>query len=177
MGIATLARLMSAHLPLIIEPEKYAQTGKHLTGSFTVSDLSALADLVQNRDGCVNYELLFSRDSKGWINATGTISAHLILQCQRCLEAMTLEVQNKLRLAIVNNQKEAEFLPDNLEPYLTEDKKISLNKLIEEELLLALPLSPLHEQEECPAINQVRAHGAKRESPFSILKNLKNSNT
>ena len=171
--MATLARLMPAHQPLLIEPEKYALSGENLSGKLSIQDLSGLSDLVQNRDGTVKFEMAFSRDNKGWLKATGTISGSLVLQCQRCLEAMTHEVHNTIQVVIVNNQEEIENLPENFEPFLAEERKISLNKLIEEELSLALPLSPLHQQKDCPAGQTVKQQDSNRDSPFAVLKELK----
>jgi uncharacterized protein len=175
--MATLARLMQEHLPVMIEPEKYALSGEKLQGTVSIMELPGLSDLVQNREGKVNFELSFSRDSTAWLNATGTITARLILQCQRCLEAMTLEVHNTIHVAIVNTQQQVELLPDNIEPFLAVDKKISVNTLIAEELLLSLPLSPLHEEAECPAVHEIRTHRSHRESPFAVLKDIKKSNS
>ena len=48
-----------------------------------------------------------------------------------------------------------------------------LRDLIEDELLLGLPMSPLHEPEMCPAVNMTREHAPGRHSPFAVLKDLK----
>ena len=51
------------------------------------------------------------------------------------------------RAALVATPAEAERVPDTLETVLAPEYRISIRDLVEEELLLALPLVPRHEDD------------------------------
>ena len=56
---------------------------------------------------------------------------------------------------------------------LVAGKAVSLNELVEDELLLAMPMIPMHELSECPARVSLRAQQHSRASPFAVLDKLK----
>ena len=165
---------MTPDTPIMIEPEKYAVSGKHLTGDLALKDMVRLCELILNDDGIVVFSLDFRKDDKGIIHIQGEISASLEMLCQRCLNKMEFDVQNSVNVGIVRNRDEIELLPNNLEPLMAEDKKVSLTKLIEEELLLCLPLSPLHSVDNCSALETIKAYKATKDNPFAVLKSIKN---
>ena len=76
-------------------------------------------------------------------------------------------------IGIINDEDELEDLNEDLDPYQAEEGKISLLKLIEDEILLGLPLSPLHEEADCPATESFQEYTATKENPFAVLKTLK----
>ena len=171
--IAKLHRLMSPDLPLMIEPAKLADSGERLTGQLQLSDLDSISDLILNRDGIVKFSLLFSKDEKGIVIITGELSANLTVICQRCLNEMQLELHSPVNIGVIDDQQQLTILADALEPVIAEEHKIALPRLIAEELLLAMPLAPVHERSACPAAELVGEHALKKQNPFSILKSLK----
>lgn len=164
---------MSSDLPLTIEPEQLAVSGKRLAGQLRLAEMHRVTELILNPGGDVGFSLSFSRDEKGVIRITGDISSTLRVLCQRCLNEMDFHLDNPVNVGIVRSQEEMKLLPDFLEPFVTGERAISLHKLIEDELLLGLPISPLHEPEDCPALKVTREHAPKRENPFAVLKGLK----
>ena len=45
---------MPAETPILIEPEKYAVSGEHLTGELALNDMLRLCELILNDDGIVD---------------------------------------------------------------------------------------------------------------------------
>jgi uncharacterized protein len=73
-----------------------------------------------------------------------------MLVCQRCLEPMQWPVGGTARVALVVAEHEADHVPPELETVHTPENRVRVRDLVEEELLLALPLAPLHaELSEC----------------------------
>jgi uncharacterized protein len=75
---------------------------------------------------------------------------------------------------------EAERLPLRYEPYLVEESPLLLRDVVEDELLLALPNVPMHDEKDCPASEWLVAQHQdthsqqdEDENPFSILNKLK----
>lgn len=72
------------------------------------------------------------------------------LTCQRCLGPMRQSVDGDAHIALVASEAEAERVPPELEPVRAPEGRIRLRDLVDEEVLLALPIVPLHESsEEC----------------------------
>lgn len=177
MSMAKLARLMPEHLPLLIEPEIFADSDRHLAGELAFSEMPELLAQVNDKDAIARFELEFSRNDRGVVVVSGWINADLMLVCQRCLSPLQHNLHGPVSIGIVHNEEETGLLPDDLEPFMAESGKVSVLKLLEEELILSLPLSPLHEPSVCPATEKVEAHKAERENPFAILKNFRNGKT
>jgi len=171
--IAKLARLMSSELPLLIDPARLAASGKRVAGDFTLTEMPRLVGLVQNQEGKVTYNLAFEKDDHGVIRISGKVSARLTLVCQRCLNLMEWQLNNPVNIGFAGDREQIEYLPDFVEPLISELREIPLASLIEEEVILGLPLSPLHNPEDCPAQQLVEQHSPKRDNPFAILKDVR----
>jgi uncharacterized protein len=78
------------------------------------------------------------------VQLTGT--AHLV--CQRCLEAMELGLQATAEVGLIAVESDARRVPEELEPVLAPEGRISIGELVEEELLLTLPIVPLHAEDD-----------------------------
>lgn len=81
------------------------------------------------------------------------------LVCQRCLQPLHVELTGESRVGLVETLAQADALPGDVEPVWVEARKVDLGELVEEELLLALPLVPAHERGDptCRAIDAVAA--------------------
>jgi uncharacterized protein len=72
------------------------------------------------------------------------------LQCQRCLATLVQPLQVDRRIRFVRNEAEAERLDEQSEDdVLSLPARLDLHELIEDELILALPLVPRHPGD-CP---------------------------
>ena len=72
------------------------------------------------------------------------------LQCQRCLQTYVQALQVDRRYLFVAHEKQAEQLDEELEDdVLVLPARLDLAELLEDELILALPLVPRHE-DTCP---------------------------
>ncbi len=164
---------MSPDLPLIIEPAKLADSGERLSGQLRFTQLDRISDLILNRDGSVSFDLAFDKDDMGIVTITGELTADLTVLCQRCLNEMPLKLQSPIHVGVIDDQQQIDVLPEMLEPVVADEHRIPLIRLIEEELLLAMPLAPIHERSACPAADLVSELTVKKQNPFAVLKSLK----
>jgi uncharacterized protein len=65
-----------------------------------------------------------------------------ILQCQRCLQPCTTDIVESAQVMVVHD--EDEVVPGGFEPFVGSPEHLSLAALVEEQVLLALPLVPMH---------------------------------
>lgn len=81
----------------------------------------------------------------------------VVLQCQRCLQPSTEALEVDRRLRFVRGEDEAARLDeDSDDDVLALQARTDLHELLEDELILALPLVPMHEQ--CPQPLRVEPH-------------------
>ena len=169
----------SSQLPSFLEPRKLADQEAEIKGQTTVARLPRLAEFRDSQDEIVEVALRFGRDEERRQQVKGTVKTHLQLTCQRCLEPVQTAVVANVALVMVYDEEQIKALPDHLDPWLVTDEKIILSELLEEELLLALPLVAMHEQ--CPTVLHTSAEPAaaaesKRDNPFAVLAQLKSRN-
>ena len=136
-----------------------------------LSELERIRPLLRRDAGMAHGRFRFHRED-ALVTAEGRVSARLALTCQRCLEEMMLPVEVDSRLAFVTSGAASAEVPASHEPVLAVDGHVSLAMLIEEELLLALPLAPMHRATEyCAARSGPRADDS-RQRPFAGLREL-----
>ena len=187
-----------------IEPFALATRGWTIEGKIPLAELQRLGTLVRSTqrqhndamsisgnpegdlEGNAEFTLSFDIDEGGVPRVGGHVSTILILQCQRCMEEMEYPVALKVQLGIVPSRQAAENLPDNYDPLVVSGDEITIASILEDELILAMPIVAMHENESCPqgeAFNNIASFGqeaevgnmaaSKRENPFAVLAQLK----
>ena len=116
-----------------------------IEGVYPISKLARLNEILLSNEGFVTARLEFGQ-CVGFACLKGRVSATLAVECQRCLKPMQTEVTGRFKFALVNSEDEFELLPEELEPYLIEGEEQSIIELIEDELLLSLPMVTVHEE-------------------------------
>lgn len=113
-----------------------------------------------------------------WLNLQA--QAVLPMTCQRCLTPvqMPLSVDQRYRFVASEDQAMAED-DEAEEDLLVLSREFNLPELVEDELLMALPLVPRHEV--CPGALKMSAqdadfeHDDEKANPFAVLSSLKKS--
>ena len=159
---------------VVIDSLGFALNHDTLSGSVAVAELSRLVDVLHSDKGALEYTLSGSVNQHGKPVLHCRVAGKLQLQCQRCLEGMeyVLDTQSELVLA----RDEAELLQldeqeDEAADAILADTKLNVLALVEDEVLLDLPLAPRHPAGTC----QVKAsdYGSQESSPFAVLAKLK----
>jgi uncharacterized protein len=111
-----------------------------------------------------------------WLDLKALVN--LPLQCQRCLTPVLETVQAERSFRFVADEATATALDDEAEEdILVISRDFDALALIEDELILSLPLVPLHE--ECPEAMPMSVadpefeDAAQRPNPFGVLAGLK----
>ncbi len=174
---------MSRRLPEFVDPVKLCDTRQTLAGAVPLASMERLGQsLVQGIDQEAEVLLEFGSDEAGIRYVRGSVQAKLELVCQRCMGKMSWSVESQVALGIVRGARDLQFLPDHYEPLEMGDEPLSLTALVEDELILGLPIVAMHEPEICGAKNVIDSLNEqvdkelskeKPESPFAVLKQLK----
>lgn len=142
-----------------------------LEGNLPLTRFSRLGDYLAEGGGNIAYRLVGYIDTNGrkqlLLNASGVIP----LCCQRCLEpiAFTLDVDSVLELIRSDDDLSQEDLEDDSKDFLVAQRDLDVVGLIEDEIILTLPVAPRHQNCALPLAGQ----GSEKESPFSALAVLK----
>ena len=158
-------------LPVSIDGIEFARDGLRLAASVDVSTMPRLAEVVADPAGQLACGVVGHRDGEGKCWLAVSVAGRLMLRCQRCLEAMSHPLDVTARLLLVSPGQpwpEDEMAEDGFDAIVAE-KDMALLPLIEEEVLLALPLVPRHEACEPPA----PTHDEREPSPFAVLAEFK----
>jgi uncharacterized protein len=80
---------------------------------------------------------------QGQATVAVTIAGNVVLPCQRCLAPCECAVDEQAQLVVVRDENDD--VPGGYEPFVGSPEQLSLAAVIEEQVLLALPLVPMHE--------------------------------
>ena len=149
---------MLDRLPVVIDPVNFSEKGKRLLGTIEISELTRLSDVLLDTTGVVDIDISFDKEGRLSV-IQGEIKANLILECQTCLKQLVTPIDRLFKLGLVLSIEQADRLASDCEPLILENQKISLNELVEDELLLALPDFPRHEHN-CAEREEVLRNGA-----------------
>jgi uncharacterized protein len=137
--------------PREIQPLKLANRGERLNGHFALSEMQRLRVLLSEPLGNVDFSLEFGKDEEGFCFITGQIKADLPMICQRCWHPFLFSLVGEVSLSPIDNEKAADRLPSRYEPLICKHGVVLMGTLLEDELLLQLPLIPKHSEGECTA--------------------------
>jgi uncharacterized protein len=154
-----------------LEVERLTETQADVDFAGALAELAGLRSKPGGVSGSVRGRARFSRQ-QGFAVVELAVQGSAVLECQRCLQRMELPLHTTTRIALVGSESDAARVPGELEPVLTSAGRISIGALVTEELLLTLPIVPLHASEascgEAP-IPAVPANGSDTHRPFADL--------
>lgn len=170
------------HDPKRFDVAAFAAAGTPTAGEWPLAALQRLSSACMPRpdaaDASVRWQASGARAVLGGAGMQSTLrlvaDATVSLECQRCLQAMRVPLHVDRRLFFVEGEDAAAALDtDSEDDVLTLEPAIDLRALVEDEMLLALPLVPRHEV--CPEPLPIRAEDAppETEHPFAALAALK----
>ena len=146
-----------------------------LEGELPLADLPRLSSLLNDAEGSVRYRIEFGRDALDVPFAKLLIEAGLPLVCQRSLQAFVEPVVIEQCLGLLRDEAGEAALPPGYEALLVpEDGRIVPAELIEDELILALPVIPVAPGSEAVERDwPVDGEEAAAINPFAALSALK----
>lgn len=172
-------------LPANILLEKWADVGFFWEGEMAIAHFERLSAQIGLGEQVLQDVLLAvsvklqKQSGVLWLNFA--VQGNLPTPCQRCLELIDIEVTGDYRLAILFDEAQIEQIED-AEYVLVEElglsggrKMLPIKELLEDELLLALPMSPRHEDCQMPVEmgDADECEVESEDSPFAALAALK----
>ncbi|WP_392561510.1 23S rRNA accumulation protein YceD [Orbus sturtevantii] len=171
---------MENRLPLTIDPIKAAQKRLDYIGEFLAKNASRLAESVDSVNSNIECALSFGIDQQRLCVIKIDAKVLLTLVCQRCQKPFEVCIHVKNKFSPVKSDAQAEDLPECYEPaLLNEFGEIDILALVEDEIILSLPIAPVHDSQHCEVSEADMVFGEiptedDRPNPFAILASLKN---
>jgi uncharacterized protein len=172
-----------SRVPIYLDPWRAAEQSRRLEGVLPLRGLPRIADILVCLDGDAHFELEFSHDVKRRPCVRGRVRSVLRLECQRCLEPVDIVVDAAVMLGLVRGNEEAARLPEEYDPLVVVEDRVYPADLIEDEIILALPQTPMHGSDHACGRSVVSTHGGaesaeasharEADNPFRVLEGLK----
>jgi len=144
-----------------------------LEGVFHRADLERLQDSLADDRGELRYRITAGLDPRRRKVLSCIIEGFVFLTCQTSLEAFRYEIDLNDRLILVDSEAELPSIEEesDSEDYVVADEPLDIRDIVEDAVLLALPMIPRK-----PGLEESRGEAAgaeERESPFAALARLK----
>jgi len=158
----------------LIHLDRFSPKPLVLEGTLSISDLERLDDTVANHEGELRYRVTATLDKRRRKVVSCTIEGFVFLTCQSSLEAFRHAISLEDRLVLVDDENQLPPIEeeDDTEDYLVADEPLDIRDLVEDAVLLSLPMVPRK-----PGLEEAgMAAGkpaAQKESPFAALASLK----
>jgi uncharacterized protein len=155
-----------------IDGYEFAGAGGVESGSLPLSGLPRLQDLLRSNAGSVAYEIRGVRDRQGRLALQIGVSGILCLTCQRCLEALDYAFDAASTLALARSEDEAaeESMDPDAPERIVAGPEMPVRDLVEDELLLLVPIAPRHER--CDGKPGEAPAAQERKMPFAGLRDM-----
>jgi len=161
-------------LPNRINFFNFAKKEVKLNGGYKVSELSRLSEIAKNENDKVEVDLSFRLVNGRIPSVEGIIKSILVLDCQRCLDSLQVDLKVPFDIAFARNEFQADSLDDKFEIYLIgDDEELETKDLITDEILLSIPMAPSHDYDCGLKTDKGNIVEEVREHPFDVLKNIK----
>ena len=173
--------------PRRLDVAAFSAAGGELSGEWALATMSRLADSVLGTEpagAAIHWQAegeqrpVSGGEPEVWLHLTS--QACVNMRCQRCLNPLAVPLDLDRWIRFVRDAAQAEALDAELEDDVLElQRQMDLCELVEDELLLALPLVPRHDR--CPdplpsSAGESEAADVEppaRPNPFAALAQLK----
>jgi uncharacterized protein len=158
-----------------IDSLEFAHKAEVLRGKVAAATMARLQDALYAKDGTLDYVL------SGGVNGYGKpvlrceVKGELSLKCQRCMGELKYVVEVRSEVLLAADEAELTRYDESTEASteaILADPHLDVLALIEDEVILSLPMSPMHPILECPANSQLQG---RADNPFAALAALKAS--
>ena len=164
---------MSVDEQYLLHPDRLSSKPTVMEGTFTPADLERLEDSLADDRGELRYRITARLDPRRGKVVSCIIEGFVFLTCQTSLEPFRHDVSIEERLVLVESESQLPPVEEEseTEDYLVADEPLDIRDLVEDAVLLALPMVPRKPGLEAP--RQDREDAVRKESPFAALASLK----
>ena len=173
--------MQKVKIPITLDPTRAAQKRATFDGIVPLVNLTRLTDSLVSSEGDVDVVVHCGTDEQGLVFIEGQARCQVQVRCERCSEHMGLELNTSFAYTPIRSDKDSahDDIPERYEVVeKNEHGEVNLRQLVEDELILALPLFPMHDEGSCDPTKVQMSWGEiepepEKPNPFAILQELK----
>lgn len=163
---------MSARI--IIDTLDFVRNARMHHGKITPDEFVRLKDYLYDSQGELEYTISGAWDKIGKPIIQVTIKGTINLHCQRCLGGLVHVIDLQAAILLVENESELSRLDENVSvDGILAASDMDALALIEDEIILSLPISPRHREDECSVRELTNSNTIGKKHPFTMLAKLK----
>ena len=173
-------------LPVYVDTRKIFLQQAQIDGTVALERLSRFRSTLASDTATISARLQFSVNKSGQKLIGGKLSADVEVCCQRCLQPFVINLADDINLVLFSNEAVAAVqLGSKLEPWICEDYRLDLASVVEEQLILCMPIVNYHPGENCldkldykkqgetqKSLAESETHTDSTTNPFSVLRTL-----
>lgn len=169
------------YLPTKVDPFRFADQAIRLQGMLPIKDMQRFSESLYSNEGEVEVNVQFGVDEQKIRYMRGHYTTQLVLQCKRCMERYVQEVSGEILSGFAHTEEEADQLPDRYDPVVVSDGMLAIADVIEDELIIGLPIVPMHSANDCkvslPLVlsseNSEQVSDVSKDHPFKVIELLR----
>ncbi|WP_027897024.1 YceD family protein [Zestomonas thermotolerans] len=170
--------MLNGPIPPHVDPRKLADRNVTLNCETPLNELTRFCDPLAETEGTVRAKFVFERDERNLVVMRSELDVEVKMVCQRCLELVALPIHSECHYAVVKEGANTQSLPKGYDVLELGEAPLELLELVEDELLLALPIVPAHDPKDCQQPAGLEEPDSSedevtRSNPFSVLAQLK----
>jgi len=158
-----------------IQPRKLANKNGELQYRWKVEDFTRLDGLLFSNDGEIAVHLIGEYDDRKRCLVKAHITANLQLQCQTTFEPIAHQIDSRVTYCTVITEQQVIDLDDQYEALLLDDGQVDIKQVIEDELILALPIIANKSSEEVGikmSYGELPEDVKQKKNPFEVLESI-----
>jgi len=135
----------------VVDSVQFARSHGEVHCSVAISELKRLAQTVSGAEGEFRVWLQGFENPDARPCLRLRVSGKVEVVCQRCLEPLTLEIATDRSFLLAEREQDLTELSeeaDDIESLLA-DSKLDALALVEDEILLQIPMAPMHDEGSC----------------------------
>jgi uncharacterized protein len=167
-------------IPITIDPTRTAQKRLSFEGIIPMNTLTRFTESLLGKEGDVTAVIDCGTDEQGLVFISGEAHCTVSLTCERCGDEMSLAIDTSFAYTPVKGDDSAhDEIPERYDVIEKDEHgEVNLRQLVEDELILALPLFPMHDADQCDPAKLQTSFGhiepePEKPNPFAILQELK----
>lgn len=165
---------MPQELPKFIDPQGPLKGAGMSEGRISPTRLARIAaPYTAKNPTTVHYRL--DVDEGGLLRISGQVKTEIGAVCQRCLEGMTIRIERSFDAVLVDAQTPGSAELSDIEDVVTmSEGRFDIEQFVEDEVILACPMIPLHDNDDCRANDTGADEPETRDRihPFAELGNM-----
>lgn len=172
--------MQKVKIPVTLDPVRAAQKRSTYDGVISLAGMSRLCEKLLDTSGDVTVSIDCDIDEQKLVVIKGNAQCTVQVSCERCQQPLILDLSCQFAFTPIRGDNTAlDHIPECYDVVVKDEHgEVNLRQMVEDELILTLPMYPVHNEDFCSAPGTSINFGKvvddeEKPNPFAILQELK----